>query len=371
MPEQDFIVIPDEPSVTVALEPVQNAIHSLLLLTKAEHVSGFSDWVTQTVQALSPQEREQHYFVIIGFFHAIAPERTWSSFPAYLDYLATCEPDALRDRMLAAYAKIPPLAEQKDRKYCDESRIVDFDFAAVLKDADSYLDFLRERFDADHIDEELEARAYTYAVDPPAMQALIVSHLREMWDKYLAAEWERVEPMLRDSVRAFQQVDFSNMSRYEAARFITGQELAEEKWQWSFERAERVVFVPTTHVGPYLGKFWEGKTFGVLFGARLPEGVSFDAPDLSRAEIVMRLGALADDTRLRLLKLVSEKGELYSKDIMDALGLSQSATSRHLKQLSATGYLSERRCNGAKCYQLNPERIQGTLRAVEGFLLSE
>jgi DNA-binding MarR family transcriptional regulator len=54
---------------------------------------------------------------------------------------------------------------------------------------------------------------------------------------------------------------------------------------------------------------------------------------------------------------------------MERLDLSQSATSRHLKQLSATGYLSERRCNGAKCYALNPERLENTLKAISNFLL--
>jgi DNA-binding transcriptional ArsR family regulator len=54
---------------------------------------------------------------------------------------------------------------------------------------------------------------------------------------------------------------------------------------------------------------------------------------------------------------------------MEQLNLSQSAASRHLKQLSATGYLSERRCAGAKCYRLNPERIEATLRATAAFFV--
>ena len=83
----------------------------------------------------------------------------------------------------------------------------------------------------------------------------------------------------------------------------------------------------------------------------------------------MRLSALADDTRLHILKLVSEKGEQRSQDIMEHLELSQSASSRHLKQLSATGYLIERRCNGAKCYELNAERIEDTLQALGNYLL--
>jgi DNA-binding transcriptional ArsR family regulator len=107
----------------------------------------------------------------------------------------------------------------------------------------------------------------------------------------------------------------------------------------------------------------------VIFGARIPEGVQFDAPDLSCAEIVVRLSALADDTRLRLLRLVTEEGELRSQEIMSRMGLSQSAASRQLKQLSATGFLNERRCEGAKCYNLNPERVKDTCNALSGFLL--
>ncbi len=107
----------------------------------------------------------------------------------------------------------------------------------------------------------------------------------------------------------------------------------------------------------------------MFFGAKIPNGVQFHAPDLSRAEIAVRLNALADDTRLRILKLISEVGEQRSQDIMQSLDLSQSAASRHLKQLSATGYLFERRFSGAKCYKLNPQRIKDTLHAIAVFLL--
>ena len=368
--QEDFIEIPDAAPVTVALEPAQNAFHSLLLLTKAEEISGLSDWVTRTADALTPRERKRHKLVFIGLHFAITPEQSWPSFPAYVDHLATRNPTALRDKMLTAYAKIPPLVECEYQVWYDEPHPVDLE--AILKDVDGYLGFLRERFEMDKSDAELEAQAYSYVVDPPAMQDLIVSHLRKMWDEYLAPEWERVEPMLRDAVEAFQQIDLSKMSKFEAARLVTGQELEREKWKRKFEQAEKIIFVPSAHVGPYLGKSWAGgDTLWVLFGARLPEGIQFHAPDLSRAEIVVRLSALADDSRLRILELISEKGELSSQEIMASLGFSQSSASRHLKQLSATGYLSERRCNSAKCYQLNVERIEDTLQAISSFLLGK
>ena len=83
----------------------------------------------------------------------------------------------------------------------------------------------------------------------------------------------------------------------------------------------------------------------------------------------MRLEALADDNRLRILRMIAERGEVHSQEIIDELELSQSATSRQLTQLSAAGFLKERRCDGAKCYALNGERVKDTLKALANFLL--
>ena len=70
----------------------------------------------------------------------------------------------------------------------------------------------------------------------------------------------------------------------------------------------------------------------------------------------------------QILHQIAEKGELRSQEIIDELELSQSAASRHLTQLTAAGYLKERRCDGAKCYSLNVERVSDTLQAVAGYL---
>ena len=75
-----------------------------------------------------------------------------------------------------------------------------------------------------------------------------------------------------------------------------------------------------------------------------------------------------DDTRLRILSLLSQQDELCAQDIMLQLDLNQSAASRHLRQLSAAGYITERRRDVAKCYSLNRERIGDTFRALDLFL---
>ena len=48
--------------------------------------------------------------------------------------------------------------------------------------------------------------------------------------------------------------------------------------------------------------------------------------------------------------------------------MSQSSASRHLRQLVATGYLTERRREGAKAYSLNPDRLEETLSYLMRFL---
>jgi DNA-binding transcriptional ArsR family regulator len=62
------------------------------------------------------------------------------------------------------------------------------------------------------------------------------------------------------------------------------------------------------------------------------------------------------------------RDELCAQDIMARLDVSQSAASRHLRQLSATGYLTERRRAGEKCYSLNRGRVSNTFHALEQFL---
>ncbi len=359
-PVQEVLVRPAAPSIRMSLEPTINAFHSLLLLAKTAEVAGFSDWVTETILAMSSMERRRHNLVMIGFFFAVQPDRSWPSFPAYIDHLEALPPLAFRDKLMNAYLNLPCQMEANGTNYED--------FEAILASADTFLEFLSQRFSAEHVDPELETQAYAYISDPPSMQSMAVTHMRHMWDKYLYDEWMRAKPMLQDAVAAFKQVDFEQMSQIEAAEFITGQSIGDGKLRQLLEKAESLIFVPSAHVGPYLSKFKYGNVYGILFGARLPEGTEYYAPDLSRAEILVRLGALADDTRLRILRLISEDGEKRSKEIMRELELSQSAASRHLKQLSATGYLTERRCEGAKCYDINDERVDNTLRALSAYL---
>ncbi|HEX9439542.1 MAG TPA: helix-turn-helix domain-containing protein [Roseiflexaceae bacterium] len=62
------------------------------------------------------------------------------------------------------------------------------------------------------------------------------------------------------------------------------------------------------------------------------------------------------------------RDELCAQDIMIRLDVSQSAASRHLRQLSASGYLIGRRRADEKCYSLNRDRVSDTFHALDQFL---
>ena len=53
--------------------------------------------------------------------------------------------------------------------------------------------------------------------------------------------------------------------------------------------------------------------------------------------------ALADETRLRILVLLLEHGELCICDLMNALDMPQSTVSRHVAYMKNAGWLNDRR----------------------------
>jgi len=344
-------------ALRVTLSPTRNIFSSMLLLAKGEEEPGIHPWIGKTRASMSKTEFDNHTLALIGFFFALLPEDGQITFPAYLNQLEKTDAIALRDKMLNAYAGMW------------EGKMSEVDWDEVLSSADKYIEFLRSRFDDEHVDVKIETQAYDYIIDPPAMKDFLVDHMTWVWKTHFEAEWRRVESMLLDSVRSFKDIDLSSMSRAEAANFIIGQDISETKWGQHLDEVEQVVFVPNAHIGPYVHASFTNGIFQIVFGARQPEGTANRIPELDRTEIVARLSALADDTRLHILQLVAEKGEIRVQDILEVINLSQPSVSRYLSQLTAAGYLQERRESGAKVYILNHDRIDKTLKAVNAFLI--
>lgn len=359
MPTPDLELSVQEP-IRFSIEPAHNALKSMHLLNFSTELSGLGQWVVETAERLGPELLHRNRLVHEGLHYAVMPEPSYPSFWAYLGALSSASPLALRDRLLRALwepsrkepvpgAPPPPAGPEE-----------------LVASLDAYLSFCTHYFRGE-FDPELEAEAYSYLADPPRMQALIVSHLRSLWAEHLATEWERTRGQLLASAEAFRTLDLAGKSPREAVELVVRQELS-PKWDDVFVGSHQIVLVPSAHLGPYVMKFWDRGVLRVFFGARLPEGVEAASPELSRADLLVRLGALTDDTRLRVLAMLAREGELCAPELMVRLDLHQSAVSRHLRQLVAASYVSERWRDGTKCYRLSRERIDDTLRALQHFL---
>jgi DNA-binding transcriptional ArsR family regulator len=209
---------------------------------------------------------------------------------------------------------------------------------------------------------------YGTFLDPALVQERIVTHLRTLWEGGLAAEWERHLPMLEESIAAFRSLDMSGLTAIEALMRVSLREVP-PPGQAGWDAVEQIIFIPSAHIGPYLLHFGghAQPLARVVYGARVPEEAALRSPALGRSELLMRLNALANDTRLRILELLAPAEELGTAEIMERLDLSQSAASRHLEHLAATGYLIMRGDKRANLYRLNPDQIDRTFNALKAF----
>lgn len=125
--------------------------------------------------------------------------------------------------------------------------------------------------------------------------------------------------------------------------------------------------MPTPHVGRYITFMQRGLRLWVFFDATRNFAVLMRTSPIERPELLLRLGALGDEARLRVLEMFAEQDAIAAQEIIAQLELSQSSVSRLLKQLSP--YLVESRGDGAnKFYRLSPAQIDLTFRAVKQIL---
>lgn len=381
----------------VALEPVYNVLNSMALLNKTAwlpHIRALvgdttwprmrlNDWAARTAAALAPERRQVNRLVFEGLRDVVAPTQEWPDFPAYLEDLAAQNPVVLRDRALHRLCR--PLPDSASRTP---------DPSVLLADVQAYLARIAELHPDEVVDADLHTAAHALLNDPAALHDLVAAHLAFMWETTLADEWRRATSgrigMLPSQVNVFRQCldpqapAGPTMSQWarpgqppsmrlaphasaaEAFRTFTGRPLPDDV-RPPPGAIERIVLVPSPHVGQYVTIWYSDGVLRVFFGAPPNYAVLMRSSEVGRAELRARLAPLADETCLRILELLVHDGELQAQDLIDRLGLSQSSVSRHLKQLST--YLFERRGEGAtKIYTLNTIELNRTIRALDRLL---
>jgi len=359
-PVSSVLLAPGTVSVRFSPDPVFNNLASLYMVALADTLSGFDAWVERTASGLPAERTRTHRLLFDILYSAFEPDHDLPSFPAFLNHLAGQDPISMRDRFLKHM--FPASGEG----YAGRDQLPDLE--TFIREID------RSEFDRE-IGRGLFVEAHALLSDPLALRETIVAHLMTMWHEALAAEWEHNQAFVGRTVDALRSYHparqyAGEQNAYQAIQAVTGRDV-QGCWQRVLAPAETLIFIPSSHIGPYLLHYAYGPVVRILFSPRLPQGVEGGPMELTRSDFLVQLRALADDTRLCILELLSQEGELCAQEIITHLNLSKSSASRHLSQLSATGYLVEQQRRGkAKCYSLNPERFKETIRALEGYARS-
>ena len=82
-------------------------------------------------------------------------------------------------------------------------------------------------------------------------------------------------------------------------------------------------------------------------------------PEADADALAARFKALADPARLRILSMVSDRGDVCGCELVEPLGLSQPTVSHHLKVLWEAGLLVRERCGRWIHYMVDEESVEG------------
>ncbi|MEZ4736824.1 MAG: metalloregulator ArsR/SmtB family transcription factor [Caldilineaceae bacterium] len=350
--------LPQPVTAVVALEPVYNILMSMMALHDPENYGGLDEWVLQTASRMPPALREQHHLLFEWLWmdaltNAVERGPATASFPAYLVALAEQPATLLRDKLFYWLLHSPHM-----RVGYEYRMIPPPDPAHLLADYGAFVAFVEERARAKI--EEVEGAQAMYALfsQPQQLQTTLVTHLQTVWDEYVAAEWQRVQPKLQATVDAFQAVRLTGLSMLEAIQVVTGRDLRPVFRLDALLSYRRVRFMPHVHVGPYVVWFGDEDELRIGFAAHQPPVTASPTPAFDLGTLTNRYKALADETRLAMLLALHTAQELSTQELIEQFDLDKSAASRHLRQLVATNLVEERRTDGAKkVYQINSSAI--------------
>jgi DNA-binding transcriptional ArsR family regulator len=215
--------------------------------------------------------------------------------------------------------------------------------------------------------------------DPAALAARFAALIGAYWEAGFEQEWERLEPRLAETVadagrRIAADGVYAYLTGLTAQLLIdpAGGEIRRDlphEHTVELDHETKLVLAPSAFVWPHVR---------VNCDAPWPAAIVYPAPfslaegrsKLPSDEVLHVLRALADETRLRALKLIAA-GERSTQELAPLIGISQAGLSKHLRLLARAGLVQGRRDGYYVLYSLDSERIATLSEAVLGFLAAD
>ena len=100
-----------------------------------------------------------------------------------------------------------------------------------------------------------------------------------------------------------------------------------------------------------------------------PSIIELEPIALAETELIARLfRTLGDATRLRIVELLLEEGELHQMEIVRRLGATQTRVSEHMACLTWCGFVETRTEGRKTLYRVSNRQVRGLIDRAKGFL---
>ena len=358
--------------ISTAVSLPLNLVSILSLLYRAVPGSELDPWLIVMRRRLPPALRET-IDLLHGFsgrllyyveepvmaFHPLRPDRLDATFDELITFL--------QDEPASAYQAMA--AHALNRVHRDFGR-APVDLAAA--DETIWRRTLEPALTTTYPDDILPL-----ILEPEHLKQQTISLFQDLWDSGYGEEYTGSLPVLTEAAH----LGASTLDRGFGLAFadLTGSRPPSSLIALLAE-VEAVVFCPTLHLGsfisyisypPALVVFYDAMGLinrvntGIVAPAAVPAVASPGVGHgrLAADDLVEPLRALADPARLRILDALAD-GELYAQEIVNRLGIAQSAVSRHLAQLERARLVDVQAKRGMKYYAINSAQLAAIAEAI-------
>jgi DNA-binding transcriptional ArsR family regulator len=212
--------------------------------------------------------------------------------------------------------------------------------------------------------------------DPRAFARRFCDFLAEFWEAAFEHEWSRIDPILSQAVSGAGRLLAGDGIWPVLGRLPSHCRVDRERGELLIDLPHQhdvaisaenpLLLVPSVFVWPHLR---------VNCDLPWPTTLVYSAPSLAReaeprippAELLRILRAVADDTRLRVLKLIAERPRT-TQELAPLVGLSNAGLSKSLRRLAEAGLIVPRRQGYYVVYSLDESRLRAASSELVGFL---
>lgn len=355
-----FFVLPPAGMIFESQASPTFALAALLpVVSMPDQYPALPNWVYELCDRLGPEARRDYGLVTVLYFRAYSlfatDEPQMESAESYLAALSDVSEAEFQERVLRGLVSLEGDRSPENRDEPAIRRLLQGVSLPVGNESIS-------------LDEE---RATALLMNPAVLKRFIVSNLRRLWHEHLQPHWEKVAPAARQQALLARR-HFVLGSAPKVFRAVTGRPFPQAMLA-EMGRIKRIIFSPIPFYGPYCVCSFDPQTgelragYGVGIQPAVPEAPVGGESTLPGGLLPV-LEALADETRLQILSIIRDRGQGSAQDFINELGLSQPATSRHLRLLETTGLLLVERVEGIKWYRLNPVRVGHVTSLINAFL---